>query len=525
MKFDYLSGTGSILQNVFASHARRDASKIWCISEGQSYTYGEIDRDANRLANALHDEFGISKGDTVAVCMSNGVAYFVAMFAILRVGAVYVPCSSLYSVEELRYQLDHAAVKAVFTDTDLFSTVLDALPRGLSEKRTIVVGESDCGDAWSLEDFIAGRSDHPPIVSDSIMADDLAMIMYTSGTTARPKGVMFSQGNMTTLAQTQARHFNWSSDDVYLHYLPLYHGNGGLMGVVPAIWSGATLAMIQKFSASKFGRQLYENSATFAPVNATMVKMILGNEETEFDSIQSARRMMLGLTLSSDEIRTFESRFRTRLIPTYGLTESLTSMVIGDVNGLDPAGSAGRIVRGYSIEVCGEDGESLRVGEVGEAIISSHQRHGLALGYFKDPEKTSETFVDGSLRSGDYVRVDEAGFVWYAGRKKDMIKRSGFNVAPAEVERVIEGIPGVSEVAVVGCPDEIRDEAVVAFVVATQALTSDEVVVVCDENLAPYKVPQFVEFLSELPYNFLGKVDRNALREKALKYRVASDRH
>ena len=520
MRYDYLSETGSILQNVFTSHAQRDHAKTWCTSEGKGFSYGEIDRDANRIANALRDEYGVIKGDAVAVCMQNRAQYFVAMFAILRLGAVYVPCSTLYSVDELQYQLQHAEVKAIFTDDQALPTVLQV---GFSEDRVIVYGQEPGSPAWSFEGFLEGRANELPSAHERVTEDDVAMLMYTSGTTARPKGVMFSHGNLTTLAQTQVRHLGWSPDDVYLHYLPLFQSNGGLMGVVPAIWSGATLAMIPKFSASNFGRQLFENSATLAPLNSTMIKMILNNPETEFDSTQGARRMMLGLTLTPEEITTFESRFRTRLIPTYGLTESLTAMVFGDPNGLDPAGSAGRVVRGYSLEVCGEGGESLPPGEVGEAVITAHQRHGLALGYFKDPEKTAEAFVDGSLRSGDYVRIDEGGFVWFEGRKKDMIKRSGFNVAPAEIERVIAALPGVSEVAVVGCPDAIRDEAIVAFVVATGTMTAEFVISVCAENLAPYKVPAFVEFLADLPYNFLGKIDRVELRTRALVHSVSSD--
>jgi crotonobetaine/carnitine-CoA ligase len=348
------------------------------------------------------------------------------------------------------------------------------------------------------------------------------MIMYTSGTTARPKGVMYSHGNITTLGHTLAKYLGWTREDVYLHHFPLYHGNGGLMGVAPAIWTGATLAMIPKFSASSFGHQLVEYGATFTAVNATHVKMILNNPVTAYDSAHAVRRMILGMTLTPEQIVDFETRFRTRLFGTYGLTETLTAMVVGEPSGLGPHAAAGRVARGYSLRVVDENEEILPAGTVGEALIFSHQRHGLTMGYFKDPVKTREAFVDGWLHTGDFVRVDEGGYVWYEGRKKDMIKRSGFNVAPAEVERVIQEIAGVSEVAVVGCPDDMREEAIVAFVVADTQMFEADVIVVCAKQLAHYKVPQVVEFLEALPENFLGKVDRNELRVRALKYRVDS---
>jgi len=520
--FDYLSGTESILQNVFARHAQSDGAKTWCVSEGKDYSYAEIDQDANRVADGLKNEFGILKGDAVAVCMHNRAQFFIAMFAILRLGAVYVPCSTLYSADELRYQLDHADVKALFTDDAMLPLVLESLPSEELRRHIVLCGTDTSHEHVGFETFLDGRSTEMPIESQLVTADDLAMIMYTSGTTARPKGVMYSHGNMTTLAQTQAQYLGWTSEDRYLHYFPLYHGNGGLMGVVPAIWRGATLVMIPKFSASNFSRQLVENDVTFVPVNATNAKMILNNPETEFDSTHRVRRMMLGLTLTTDELQAFEARFNTRLISTYGLTESLTAMVISELSGLNPAGSAGRVVRGYSVKVVGDEGESVAPGEVGEAVIFSHQRHGLAMGYFKDAPKTEEVFVDGWLYSGDFIRIDEDGYVWYAGRKKDMIKRSGFNVAPAEIERVIREIPGVTDVAVVGCPDAVREEAIVAFVVTNAPLSSDEVIAACVKDLAHYKVPQFAEFLSELPCNFLGKVDRIELRRLAMKFEVIS---
>lgn len=523
MGFDHLTGSAAILQNVFADHAARDGDHVWCTFEGSAHTYAEIDAQSNQLAHALRDEAGIQKGDAVAVCMANCADYFVAMFAVHRLGAVYVPCSTLYSDDELRYQLTHAEVRVVITDDANINLVRKALPEDGSVRATVVRGPS-ASDAIALRDLLAGRPEAMPAEAAAVTADDVAMLMYTSGTTDRPKGVMFSQGNLTTAARTCAHHFRWTRDDRYLHYFPLYHANGGLIGVGPAIVAGATITMIPKFSASTFAQALVENDATYVPVNSTHVKMILRNPETEFDRAHRARRMMLGLTLSPEDFAAFERRFDTTLMGTYGLTESLGIVAIGEPVGPRKIASAGRVVRGYSMKVVDESGEEVAPGEPGEALVFSHQRHGMAMGYFKDPEKTAEVFGGGWLRTGDVVRIDDDGFVWFVERQKDMIKRSGFNVAAAEVERVVRGVAGVQDVAVVATPDAMREDAIVAYVVAEAPGAVDEEAIFarCDEELADYKRPQYVEVLDALPLNFLGKVERKKLREMALKYRIDS---
>jgi len=524
VKTDFLTGSPSILQTVFADHAARHGDRTWCEFEGGVHSYASIDAQANQLAHALRDEMGIVKGDAVAVCMLNCAEYFVAMFAIHRLGGVYVPCSTLYSEDELAYQLEHAEVRAVITDGQNLDLVRRAKPAAETVRAVVVLGKAVGDDTVAFDDALAGRSDALPAEAAAVTADDMAMLMYTSGTTDRPKGVMFNQGNLTSAAHTTAHHFRWTAADRYLHYFPLYHANGGLIGVGPAILVGATVVMIPKFSASTFGHSLVEHDATFVPVNSTHVKMVLRNPETEYDRAHRATRMMLGLSLTPPEFSAFEERFATTLMGTYGLTESLGICVIGEPVGPRRVGSAGRVVRGYTMRVLDEEGNEVGPDEPGEAVVSAHQRHGLAMGYFKDPDKTEEVFGGGELRTGDVVRIDADGYVWFVERKKDMIKRSGFNVAAAEVERVVRTVPGVAEVAVVSTPDIMREEAIVAFVVPEPDATVDveEVFARCDAELADYKRPQYVELLEALPLNFLGKVERKRLREMAYKYRIES---
>jgi crotonobetaine/carnitine-CoA ligase len=526
MSFDYLSGPDASVQAVFAAHAAEVPDKTFAEMGGRSYSYGQIDADANRFAHALAGQLGARPGDIVAVYMSNCPEFFPVMLGLQRAGAVYVPFSTHYSVDELTYQLAHCEARIVIVDTGhhaLLSSVLPACPQ---LEHVLVVG-GDCEAPARLAQHSlatlseAGEATIPSGAHD-VCPDDLAMIMYTSGTTSRPKGVMFSAGNLYAAADMCVTHFRWNPADRFLHFFPLFHSNGGLFGVWPAVLSQATIVMVDRFSASNFGRQLHELDISLASVNATHAKMTLAQPPTEHDRAHRAWRMCLGLTLEPGDVLAFEHRFGTRLCPTYGLTESMGNNVIGDPIGPRRIGSAGRIVRGYSIRVADSDGSEAGAGQAGQAQIFSHQRHGLPLGYFRNPEATAATYADGGVQTGDVVRVDADGYVWFVERQSDMIKRSGFNVAPAEIERVVRAIDGVTDVAVVPTADAVREQAIVVYVVAAEGASLDVAAVLsaCSDQLAEYKVPQVVEFIAELPRTFLGKIDRKALRQRALVHAV-----
>lgn len=498
-ELDHFTGRPALIDAVLTAHAQADPNRIWCEMEGRSHSYGEVDRGANRLGRQLREEYGVGPGDRVAVRMENRAEYFHAMFAILRLGAVYVPCSTRAAGPELEWQLDHCGAKVVVCDEESAATA------PVADRAVLLV---------DLAPDVSGP-DGEPLDATPVMAGDLAMIMYTSGTTSRPRGVMFTQGNLRAAADTAERAFRWSAGDRYLHYFPLYHSNGGLHGVMPAVLSGATLVMVPRFNASGFGRQLRDLDITFCAVNATHLRMIMATPPDPADRQHQAWRMMLGLSIELAERDAFETRFATRLCPTYGLTEGVSISAIGEPVGPRGPASGSRVMPGYSLRLVDDKGGEVPTGTPGEAEIQAHHPHGITTGYYRDPQATQAAFRDGWLRTGDVLCADSDGWLTFVERRKDMIKRSGFNVAPAEVERVLCTVPGVAEAAVVGTPDPVREEAIVAFVAGQPDLAAEDLLAVCMAELAAYKVPQCVEFLTALPRDFLGKIDKKALRAMA----------
>jgi carnitine-CoA ligase len=511
---DYYSGSGGSVDAWVRWRGQVDADRTFLEMGAQLLTYGEFDGRVDQIAGRL-ERAGLRAGDRVGVYMDNSFEYLASMFGILRAGLVYVPCSTLASEEELVHQLDQTGARLLFVDVE--RKLLGAeLARRVSSLETVVTSAELATGPRPKRARAEGknlRASSPPL------ADQLAMVMYSSGTTAHPKGIMFSHGNLVSIANTARHAFQWTREDRFLHFYPMYHTNGGLTGVLPALMTGAAIHLAARFTASGFGQLLFESGATLCNVNSTHVKMALAHPITEHDDRHRVWRMLLGLTLDTESIAAFERRFHTRLCPTYGTTEGCGTNMVTPPTDPGRPGSSGRLVRGYSARIVDEDGRDLPLGQAGELLIASADGHGLCLGYYGEPDLSAQLIRGGWLHTGDVGHFDADGYFWFVERRKDMIKRAGLNVAPAEVERVIADVPGVREVAVIGTPDPMREEAIVAFVVTGEdgPVTEAAVVDACRRRLAEYKVPQQVRFVNELPLNFLGKLERRTLREWALR--------
>lgn len=337
------------------------------------------------------------------------------------------------------------------------------------------------------------------------------MILYTSGTTSRPKGVMLGAAGSLYTATSYANQLRLRGDDTVLTCMPLFHVNGMFLQLASTLVAGARFVLAERFSVSRYWSWLSDHEVTVAHLVAGPIRLLL--EATPEPPSHRLRTMSFGLPLADAEIAEFEARFGIPLRMVWGSTETccggtMMPLDFGARPGLQQIGPA---MAGWEVRAVREDFSTCAPGEVGELVVRSP---GVMLGYHRDPEASAECLREGWVRTGDLGRRDEDGYFEFVDRIKDMLKPGGENVAASEVERVLLAAPGVRECAVVGVPDPVRTELVVAVVVADPGAppTAAELTAHCRERLAAFKVPAAVEFRDSLPKTSIGKVRKGELR-------------
>ena len=510
---------GRTLLDVLADDARVLPATTVIEYEGRTVSYGDLWTMVERAAGALAAE-GVQPGDKVMLHLPNCPEYVALWFAIVRAGGVVVPCSTHFKLDEIRYQIEHSDTVVVIVSPEDEALVRDAAAAA-TNPRIMVCKPGALGDGTAeVNQLFAGPSLAGP--EHDASPDDVAMIMYTSGTTARPKGVVLTHGNLLHYANSWASAYHYTRFDRVLHYFPLFHVNGGVAILMPAITRGATIVMLPKFSVTNFVDLVTTHDITVTALNATHVKYLLSTPPTEHDADHRCYRAHFALELEGAERRMFETRFGIRLVELYGQTESgIVTCAPVDAGWREGAGPP---VPGTTIKLVDEDDIEVPAGAIGEIACQTISRHGTSPGYYKDPGETAAVKRAGWHYTGDMGYVDDDGYLYFSHRKKDMIKRSGYNIGAAEVERVLAEHEAVDEVAVVGVPDPLKQEAIVAFVVASAGSAPDPEALIahCRLHLADYKVPSYVAVVDALPETFIGKLDKKRLRELALERFVAS---
>jgi crotonobetaine/carnitine-CoA ligase len=486
---------------IVATHAERGPDRAALRFEGEELTYGELAAAAAGVAAGLAER-GAGAGDGIGLWLDTSTAFPVALLGAHSLGLVVSPVSTRLSDAEVERQLEHAGARFVIVDAPR----VDLARRWAERSGATVI------DAGQLAGF---RARGGVLDATAIGADDVATLMYTSGTTAHPKGVILSHGNYVYNSEVLKRLYAYGPDDIGLSYFPLYHMNGHNYQLVTWLCAGACVHLQSRFSASGFGRQLVETGATICSVNSTHVKMILAHPETPDDARNSLRMAKFGMSLDGKRIAEFERRFGVQLCGSYSQTEAIAPVVFNPTEGLRKPEALGLPVLGYTLRIVGEDGKPSPDGTIGEIQVACASRHGISPGYFKDEAASEDLRVDGWWRTLDLGSFDADGFLHYQGRIKDMIKRSGFNVAAAEVERVLEQHPEVELAAAVGVPDEMHEEAIKALIVRRAGAGLDEKTLNahCERELADYKVPSEYDFVDDLPKTAAGKVDKRAVKE------------
>lgn len=481
------------------------------IFKNESVTYSEFNHKVNCFASGLAAR-GVGKGDTVALLLENSPQFLIAYYGVLRTGATAVPMNPIYTADEISYILADCKAKVIISIPTQKSN-LTTIQEQLYHLELIIYTESDDSTLTFDNLLLQAKTDFiSPFLSD----DELAIILYTSGTTGKPKGAMLSHRNLSSNAESTLSLFKLNNADLVVAALPMFHVFCMTVCINAPILCGAAILILPRFSPSQVLQTIRQHQATMFVGVPTMYNFILHQPSATADDLASLRVCVSGgAAMPVELLHKFESRYQVIILEGYGLSEASPVTAFNSLEGVRKPGSIGKDIPGVKNKVVDPNGNEVSHGQVGELIV---QGPNVMLGYLEDAEATSMTLRDGWLYTGDMAKMDEDGFIYIVDRKKDMIIVGGFNVYPREVEEVLYQHPLVLEAAVISVPDEEYGERVKAFIVKKEeGLSVGGIIAFCREKLAKYKVPKEVEFLVELPKNRTGKILRRALRTTQLK--------
>lgn len=476
-------------------------------ADGAAISYGDMLARSARLAGALA-AFGVTPGDRIAAQVEKSPENLMLFLATMRVGAVYLPLNTAYTAAELDYFIGDAEPTLVVCDPAKRAGLA-----AVAAARNAVLATLDATGRGSLMEAAAGQ---PEAFADvARQEDDLAAILYTSGTTGRSKGAMLSHRNLGSNADVLRAYWRFDENDLLLHALPLYHVHGLFTASLTLMLAGGTMLFLPKFDADEIVRLLPRATAMMGV--PTYYTRLLQHPGFTRDLCVHMRLFTSGSApLLAETHRAFSERAGHAILERYGMTE--TGMNTSNPYAGDRiAGTVGFPLPGVSLRIA--DAETGRVLPQGEIGVIEVKGPNVFSGYWRMPEKTAAEFrPDGFFITGDVGKIDERGYVHIVGRAKDLIISGGFNVYPKEVESEIDALPGVVESAVIGCPHPDFGEGVAAVVVAEKgeagaALTEAAVIAALAGRLAKFKLPKRVLFVPELPRNTMGKVQKNLLRE------------
>jgi long-chain acyl-CoA synthetase len=480
------------------------------IFEGREYSSGELRDMALRLAGALSD-LGVGPGDRVAVMTPNCPEVGLTYSATWRIGAVPVPILFLLAPPEVEHILADSEPKVVVTSSEFVGVVQGAIAKMATPPRVVQVGSTAPEGAIAMDTLLAATP-HDRIVDRQ--PSDLSGILYTGGTTGRPKGVMLNHGGMVAVSDAVIEVGDLEDGKVALAALPLAHGYGILTQLIGMRLTGTGVLM--RWFDPTLALQYIEDYKVqnFAAV-PTMLVYLLNHPDLEKRNVSSMERMSSGAAACPVEVlEAVEKRFGCTVYEGYGLTESTIVCCSQRPADVKVVGSVGKALPRIDVSILDDDNNPIVTGELGEICVKGPN---VMPGYYRMPEATAETIKDGWLHTGDIGRIDADGNIYVVERKKDLIIRGGLNIYPRDVEEVLFQHPSIAEAAVVGRPDKDYGEEVVAFVVKRPGatLTEDDVLDFCRKQLAKYKSPKEVVFTDDLPKTGVGKILRRELRARA----------
>mgnify|MGYP001415142207 CR=1 FL=1 len=501
---------------------------------GKRLTYRQIKELSDLFAASIRS-LGIRKGDRVILLLPNSPQYLIAYYGLLKAGAVVVPLNPLSTERELEFYLRDSGAETAITiplflskvvtlreKTPLKHIVYSRLADFLPFPLNLAQGFREHGlirrqDRAVLLDFreLLKQALHPDWHPEPVQPDEMAVLIYSGGTTGIAKGIMLSHFNLVANAHQIIAWGHLTDEQGVLAVLPLFHGFGMSVTMNAAVLAGGEIFLVPRFKAKAVAKAIHKYKPSFFIGVPTMFVQLSNLPDIHRYDFRSLRGTFVGAAPLTKAIKDdFEKKTGGRMIEGYGLTEAVTAIMANPYQGLHKIGSVGLPFPDVNVKIVNlDDGHDLATGELGEIVLRSPT---VMLGYYKNAEETQKTIVDGWLYTGDIGYVDEDGYFYITDRKKDLIIVGGFNVFPREIDELIYQHPKVKEGITIGLPDPHKGERIKVYIVLKEGETAtpEEFIIYFKERLTPYKVPREVEFRTELPKSMIGKILRRALREE-----------
>ena len=502
---------------VLERNAERYPDKEAIIFQDTRLTYKEVNERVNSLARGLLD-LGIKKGDVVALLLYNCAEFLEITFAVNKVGAIWLPLNWRLVGEELSYILNDAQAKMLISEKQ-FAEVIGAIKKDVPLVKGYVGVGKDVPEGWKGYDEIVSANPGSVVPHEPVELEDLSRLMYTSGTTAHPKGTMITYGNLYWKNVSHILDLELTPEDKILVVGPLYHVGGLDLPMTGAIYAGGSAIILKSFDPIEALKAIDKERITGTWLAPAMMNILLQEPTIKQYDVSSLRFIIDGGEKMPDHLirKTLEVFPNTWFADSYGLTETVS----GDIflrkdKSLEKIGSVGKAVPHLQMKIFDDNEKEVPAGKLGEIVLKGPK---VFKGYWNNPEATAATIKNGWFHTGDIGYVDEEGYLYIVDRKKDVIISGGENIASLEVERVIYENPKVLEVGVVGIPHPRWLEVPKAYIVLKEgeSMTQQELTDFCMKKLAKFKVPKEVEFIKSLPRNPSGKILKRELREMARK--------